>query len=116
MQRLARARIYLQFEWLIVAFQHPSVMRIPERNARKHLEAQVPDRELREKLTPDYSLGCKRILLSDDYLPALTQPNVAVNTDGIRGSANTASLTTRASSMRSTRSFSGPVSTRSACR
>ena len=59
-------------------------MRIPERQARKHLEKQVPDPELRKQLTPNYSLGCKRILLSDDYLPAFTQPNVALNTDGIR--------------------------------
>jgi cation diffusion facilitator CzcD-associated flavoprotein CzcO len=84
LQRLERARIYLQFEWLIVAFQHPSLMRFPERRARKHLEAQVPEPELRKELTPNYSLGCKRILLSDDYLPALTQPNVAVNTDGVQ--------------------------------
>jgi cation diffusion facilitator CzcD-associated flavoprotein CzcO len=84
LQRLARARIYVQFEWLIVAFQHPSLMRIPQRKARKHLEAQVPNPELRKKLTPSYSLGCKRILLSDDYLPALTQPNVTVNTAGVR--------------------------------
>jgi cation diffusion facilitator CzcD-associated flavoprotein CzcO len=83
-QRLERVRIYLQFEWLIVAFQRPKLMRIPERQARKHLEKQVPDPELRKQLTPNYSLGCKRILLSDDYLPAFTQPNVALNTDGIR--------------------------------
>jgi cation diffusion facilitator CzcD-associated flavoprotein CzcO len=83
LQRFERARIYLQFEWMIAAFQHPTLMAIPERIARKHLETQVPDPELRAKLTPNYTLGCKRILLSDDYLPALTQPNVAVNTDGI---------------------------------
>jgi cation diffusion facilitator CzcD-associated flavoprotein CzcO len=84
LQRLVRARIYVEFEWMIVAFQHPKLMRVAERRARKHLEAQVPNPELREKLTPNYRLGCKRILLSDDYLPALAQPNVAVNTDGIR--------------------------------
>jgi cation diffusion facilitator CzcD-associated flavoprotein CzcO len=50
-------------------------MRLPEQRARKHLRAQVADPELRRKLTPDYSLGCKRILLSDDYFPALTQPH-----------------------------------------
>ncbi|MCW3062926.1 MAG: 4-hydroxyacetophenone monooxygenase, partial [Solirubrobacterales bacterium] len=59
-------------------------MRTAQRTPRRHLKAQVPDAELRKRLTPNYSLGCKRILLSDDYLPALTQPNVAVNTDGIR--------------------------------
>jgi cation diffusion facilitator CzcD-associated flavoprotein CzcO len=84
LQRLARACIYLQFEWMIVAFRHPSLMRVPQRKARRHLEAQVADPELRGKLTPNYSLGCKRILLSDDYLPALTKPNVVVSTNPIR--------------------------------
>jgi cation diffusion facilitator CzcD-associated flavoprotein CzcO len=52
--------------------------------ARAAMEAQVADPALRAKLTPSHRLGCKRILLSDDYLPALTRKNVAVNTDGIR--------------------------------
>lgn len=40
------------------------------------LAAQVPDPELRAKLTPDYRLGCKRVLRSDDYYTSLTRPNV----------------------------------------
>ena len=44
-----------------------------ERSAARHLRAQVPDPELRRKLTPDYALGCKRILISNDYYPALAQ-------------------------------------------
>ncbi|HEX3737358.1 MAG TPA: NAD(P)/FAD-dependent oxidoreductase [Solirubrobacterales bacterium] len=83
-QRLVRAGIYLRFEWMILAFWHPRLMRIAERTARRYLRQQVPDPELRRRLTPSYSLGCKRILLSDDYLPSLTQPNVSVHTDGIR--------------------------------
>jgi cation diffusion facilitator CzcD-associated flavoprotein CzcO len=83
-QRLARAGIYCQFEWMILGFPHPPLMRFAERRARRHLEAQVADPEPRAKLMPSYSLGCKRILLSDNYLAALTRPNVAVNTDGIR--------------------------------
>jgi cation diffusion facilitator CzcD-associated flavoprotein CzcO len=83
-QRLTRAAIYCQFEWMILGFRHPPLMRLAERRARRHLETQVADPVLRAKLTPDYSLGCKRILLSDNYLPALTRPNVAVDTDGIR--------------------------------
>ena len=51
--------------------------------ALKHLHAQVKDPELREKLTPQYAMGCKRMLISNDYYPALTQPNVDVVTDGI---------------------------------
>ena len=46
--------------------------------ARKHLRAQVPDPELRAKLTPRYRIGCKRMLISNDYYPALQQPNVEV--------------------------------------
>ena len=49
-----------------------------ERIARRHLEAQVPDPRLRQRLTPDYAMGCKRILLSDDYYPALMRDNVTV--------------------------------------
>ncbi|BAL87950.1 putative FAD-dependent monooxygenase [Actinoplanes missouriensis 431] len=41
-----------------------------------HLATQVPDPDLRAKLTPDYEVGCKRVLASDDYYPALLKPNV----------------------------------------
>lgn len=51
--------------------------------ARQHLEAQVPDPELRAKLTPDYDFGCKRILRSDDFYPALTRDNVELVTEAI---------------------------------
>ncbi|NQX15024.1 NAD(P)/FAD-dependent oxidoreductase [Rathayibacter sp. VKM Ac-2857] len=43
-----------------------------------HLAAQVADPALRAVLTPDYEIGCKRVLLSDDYYPALAQPHVQV--------------------------------------
>jgi len=51
--------------------------------ARTHLERQVPDPALRARLTPDYTIGCKRILVSSDYYPALQRPNVELVTDGI---------------------------------
>ena len=51
--------------------------------ALTHLEAQVPDAELREKLTPDYPVGCRRILITDDFYPALMQNNVDLETKGI---------------------------------
>jgi cation diffusion facilitator CzcD-associated flavoprotein CzcO len=54
-----------------------------ERQARAHLEAQVPDAALRAKLTPDFPLGCKRVLRSDDYFPALMRDTVALVTDPI---------------------------------
>lgn len=49
----------------------------------KQLRDQVPDLSLRKKLTPDYPVGCKRILISDDYLPAIQRDNVELVTDGI---------------------------------
>lgn len=51
--------------------------------ATRHLRRQVTDPALRAKLTPDYPVGCKRVLLSDDYYPALTMPNVRVETANI---------------------------------
>ena len=54
-----------------------------ERIALAHLAEQVPDPSLRAKLTPDYPLGCKRILRSDDYYPAISRANVALVTSPI---------------------------------
>src|SRR5512146_2397337 len=51
--------------------------------ARRHLARQVPDPELRAKLTPHFTMGCKRVLLSNDYLPALGRDNVRVVTEKI---------------------------------
>ncbi|OLF17495.1 flavin-containing monooxygenase [Actinophytocola xanthii] len=51
-----------------------------ERIALRHLRRQVPEPELRAKLIPDYRIGCKRVLFSNDYFPALRQPNVHLET------------------------------------
>ncbi|GCD89658.1 NAD(P)/FAD-dependent oxidoreductase [Nocardioides sp. LS1] len=52
--------------------------------ARRHLARQVADPELRAKLTPDYSFGCKRPTFSNDYYPAFTEPHVDLETTSIR--------------------------------
>ena len=70
-------------ELFAVTFLHPRLAPLAERLAVQHLAAQVRDPELRARLTPSYRLGCKRVLVSDDYLPALTQPNVELVTDAI---------------------------------
>ncbi len=54
-----------------------------EATALDHLHAQVPEGELREQLTPDYMIGCKRILISNDYYPTFLRENVALETSGI---------------------------------
>ncbi len=48
----------------------------------EHLHTSVSDSELRKKLTPDYEIGCKRILISDNYYPALQQENVELIAEG----------------------------------
>jgi len=58
--------------------------RLAEAASRHHLRRQVADPALREKLTPPYRLGCKRVLISDEYYPALTRPNVTLETGPIR--------------------------------
>ncbi|MGR8948969.1 MAG: flavin-containing monooxygenase [Gammaproteobacteria bacterium] len=54
-----------------------------EKLARWHMKKAIDDPTLRKKVTPDYRIGCKRILISDDYYPALTRDNVDVVTDAI---------------------------------
>jgi cation diffusion facilitator CzcD-associated flavoprotein CzcO len=54
------------------------------RIATNHMAAQVPDADLRAKLTPDYPIGCRRILISDDYFPALMRDNTDLETTGIK--------------------------------
>ena len=83
-QKVDRLRLYLARELVVLAMHGNSTIRKGiERFATMHLAAQVQDPVLREKLTPTYAIGCKRILISNDYYPALTQPNVRVVTDGI---------------------------------
>lgn len=84
-QRIARSKIYWRQELIALGFVYrPSMIERTMPLVLKHLAAQVPDPELRAKLTPQYTMGCKRVLLSDDFYPALTQPNVEVITDRIR--------------------------------
>jgi cation diffusion facilitator CzcD-associated flavoprotein CzcO len=79
-----RARQYWYREWNLLSFTGKGRLNaFAEKQARNHLDKQVPDPELRAKLTPDYAIGCKRVLVSNDYLPAVSQPNVSVVTAGI---------------------------------
>jgi cation diffusion facilitator CzcD-associated flavoprotein CzcO len=82
-QLLMRTGIYWGRESFVFGFRHPRVMRLAERLALRHLHHQVRDPELRRKLTPTYRMGCKRVLISNDYLPALGRPNVELVTDAI---------------------------------
>jgi cation diffusion facilitator CzcD-associated flavoprotein CzcO len=84
-QQLTRAAIYWFLEWRALAFTvNPALMKKAEPLALRYLASRVKDRALRAKLTPQYTLGCKRILMSNDYYEALQLPQTEVITDGIR--------------------------------
>jgi cyclohexanone monooxygenase len=86
LQQLYRLGLYLQYESRALAFVHfPALARRVEALALAHLRRQIPgDPALRDRLRPDYRLGCKRVLLSNAYYPALARPNVELVTAGIR--------------------------------
>ena len=85
LEKLHRLQIYLTFEMRFPLFRRDKFFSgRATRMFMKHLEAQVEDPELRAKLTPDYPIGCKRILASDTYFPALQRDHVALVTDGIK--------------------------------
>jgi cation diffusion facilitator CzcD-associated flavoprotein CzcO len=76
---LARARRYAAYwrnERLGLGILRPWARRMLERTARRHLRDQVTDAALRARLTPDYAIGCKRILFSDDYHRTFNAPHV----------------------------------------
>jgi cation diffusion facilitator CzcD-associated flavoprotein CzcO len=84
LQRLRRTTTYLAIESRIIGFtKRPQLLALAERVALKHLQSQVPDPQLRAALTPDFRLGCKRVLMSNDYYPALAADNSDVVTDRI---------------------------------
>jgi cation diffusion facilitator CzcD-associated flavoprotein CzcO len=83
-QRLVRALIYLRHELLLLLFRHPRWMKRAEDVARRGLRKWIRDPGRRAQMTPDYTMGCKRLLLSDDYLPAVARPNVNVVTTALR--------------------------------
>lgn len=78
LHRVTRAALYRGRELLGLPFRHPWIAPVLEALARLHLRCQIADPSLRDRVTPTYRIGCKRVLLSDDYYPALTQPNVTV--------------------------------------
>ena len=84
LQRAARAMIYFRRELFLVLFRHPRLMARGEAIARRGLSKWIRDPVKRDRMTPRYTMGCKRVLLSDDYLPAIARPNVQVVTSPLR--------------------------------
>ncbi len=84
LQHLPRAGVYWQRELLAIGFtKHPKILKRAEGAWRRHMTRAVTDPAMRAQLTPTYDLGCKRVLPSNDYYPALAKPNVSLVTEKI---------------------------------
>lgn len=82
-QRAMRGLLYAGRELFALPLLHARWSGRIRSLAMRHLERAVPDPELRAKLTPDYAPGCKRILVSNDFYPAVCRPNVELLTTGL---------------------------------
>ncbi len=113
--RAIRSGVYLSRELLVVGLaKEPRLMRIVKRAALGHIEKQIADPALREKLTPSYEIGCNRMVPSNRWYRALAEPNVEL-AGALAEVRPPRSSTPTAPSMRSTRSSSARASTSPTC-
>lgn len=83
--KLKRWGIYWALEWKVAALVlAPALTQAVRRQSLRHMRSAISDKALVETVTPNYAPGCKRILLSNDYYPALARSNVEVVTAGIQ--------------------------------
>ena len=85
LRRMLRNRLFWIHEKRATGFtrQNPEALAKTEELCRGLLNKQVKDSALRAQLTPTYKVGCKRLIISSDYYPALQKPNVRLETAGI---------------------------------
>lgn len=76
--RLVRRAQWAGVDAMILVNFRPSIARLFHAVGRWNIRRAIADRRLRELLTPDYVIGCKRVIVSNDFYPALAQPNVEV--------------------------------------
>ena len=83
LQKAVRGRIYVSLEGRVIAFRNPKIMKQPEKAARSFIARSVHDPKMREKVTPHYRFGCKRVMLSNTWYPMLNRDNVDLVTEPI---------------------------------
>lgn len=95
-QRAYRNYTYLLLESRFVSFRRAKgfFAWLATKQCQSFLDKSVTDPALKAKLQPDFPVGCKRILISNDWYPALSQPNVEVVTEGVREITETGVVTT----------------------
>jgi cation diffusion facilitator CzcD-associated flavoprotein CzcO len=85
LQRLVRGTVWGLHELVVPGMaREPRLLKGHELLARANMRRSIRDPELRRRLTPGYSIGCKRILLSSEWYPAIASPNVELVMSGIR--------------------------------
>src|SRR4051794_10808325 len=95
LQRAVRGGIYAARELMVLGFvKQPRGMKLLERVATRHRAGALKDPELIEQTTPRYTVGCKRILPSNDWYPTLARENVELITDGVAGVRERSIVTT----------------------
>ncbi len=83
-QRAVRAGVYATLEGRVPAFaKFPALLKLVERQGKANIAKAIKDPELRAAVTPDYRAGCKRILVSNKWYPAIASDNVDLITAGI---------------------------------
>jgi cation diffusion facilitator CzcD-associated flavoprotein CzcO len=75
-RRLHRARLYWTNESRVWPIFHPALARLLQRLARWNIRRSIGDDDLARRLTPDYTIGCKRVLISNEWYPMFRRPNV----------------------------------------
>jgi cation diffusion facilitator CzcD-associated flavoprotein CzcO len=84
LQRAAREAIYWGREAYVLGFAvEPRILQAAQRVAERNISKSIKDRELRDRVTPDWQIGCKRILISNTWYPMLAREHVELVTDGI---------------------------------
>lgn len=83
-RKIYREGLYWGKETRVIAFvKFPSLLKLVSKPVEKELRKVIKDPELQKAMIPDYTMGCKRILLANNYYPAIIKENVKVITDGI---------------------------------
>ena len=83
LRKLHRARLYWSNESRVWPIFNPAIAEGLQKLAELFIKFQVKDKALAQKLTPDYTIGCKRVLISNKYYPTFNRKNVELVTDGI---------------------------------
>ena len=83
-RKLHRARLYWSNESRVWPIFNPAIARILQNLAKLFIRYQVKDPELVRRLTPDYVLGCKRILISNKWYPMFNRADVELVSEGVR--------------------------------